>query len=266
MIITLLTDYGTDDEFAGIVRGVIARSAPEARIVDITHGIPRHDIRHGAIVLRNAIDYVPAGLHLAVVDPTVGTPRRAVAIRCADDQLLVGPDNGLLSLAWERCGGVVEAVDINLSQFRLEPVSATFHGRDLFAPVAGRLAAGASLDDAGERVDPDSLVRLELPAAIVEDGAITAHALIVDRYGNVSLNVSHEQLAGSGLSLGRQLLVEAGEASQRAVFTSTFADVDEGELLVYEDAYRTLALAVNHGSAADLLGLWPDHEIRLSPV
>ena len=115
---------------------MIARSAPEAQVIDITHGIPRHDIRRGAIVLRNAIDYVPQGVHLAVVDPTVGTPRRAVAVRCGDGQLLVGPDNGLLSLAWEHCGGAVEAVDLNLSPFRLEPVSATFHGRDLFAPVA----------------------------------------------------------------------------------------------------------------------------------
>ncbi len=264
MIVTLLTDYGTDDEFAGIVRGVIARSAPDARVIDITHGIPRHDIRRGAIVLRNAIDYVPPGIHLAVVDPTVGTPRRAVAIRCADEQLLVGPDNGLLSLAWEHCGGAVEAVDLNLSPFRLEPVSATFHGRDLFAPVAGRLAAGAGLDDAGERIDPDDLVRLEVPAPEIADGEIRAHALVVDRFGNVSLNVSHEQLAGSGLTLGRRVSIEAGGSSHRAVFATTFGDVEEGGLLVYEDAYRTLALAVNHGSAAELLRISPDDRVRLA--
>jgi S-adenosylmethionine hydrolase len=265
MILTVLTDYGTDDEFAGIVRGVIARTAPDVEVIDITHGIPRHDVRRGAIVLRNSIEFVPAGVHLAVVDPTVGTPRRAVAVRCADGRLLVGPDNGLLSLAWDRCGGVVEAVDLNLSQFRLEPVSATFHGRDLFAPVAAHLAAGASLDDAGERIDPDELVRLELPVASVEDGQVDAHVLVVDRFGNLSLDVGHEQLAGSGLMLGRAVSVEAGGAVHEAVFTSTFGDVEEGALLVYEDAYRALALAVNHGSAAALLGLSPDDPVRLSP-
>jgi S-adenosylmethionine hydrolase len=265
MIVTVLTDYGTDDEFAGIVRGVIARTAPDVDVIDITHGIPRHDVRRGAIVLRNSIDFVPPGVHLAVVDPTVGTPRRAVAVRCADGRVLVGPDNGLLSLAWEQCGGAVEAVDLNLSPFRLEPVSATFHGRDLFAPVAAHLATGASFDDAGERIDPDELVRLELPVANVEDGAVEAHALVIDRFGNVSLDIGHEQLAGSGLMLGRAVSVEAGGAVHEAVFTSTFGDVEEGALLVYEDAYRTLALAVNHGSAAALLGLSPDDRVRLSP-
>ena len=208
MIVTLLTDYGNDDEFAGICHGVIAKIAPEARLIDITHGIPRHDIRRGAIVLRNAIDYVPKGVHLAVVDPTVGTPRRAVAVLCGDGHLLVGPDNGLLSLAWERCGGAVEAVDLNLSPFRLEPVSATFHGRDLFAPAAAHLAIGATLDDAGERVDTEELVRLALPASEVVDGVVHAHALIIDRYGNVGLNLTHEELAGTGLALGRSLRIE----------------------------------------------------------
>ena len=184
---------------------------------------------------------------------------------CGDGHLLVGPDNGLLSLAWERCGGAVEAVDLNLSPFRLEPVSATFHGRDLFAPAAAHLAIGASLDDAGERVDTEELVRLELPASEVVDGVVHAHALIIDRYGNVGLNLTHEELAGTGLALGRSLRIDVRDSSHEAVFAQTFGDVPEGALLVYEDAYRSLALAINHGSAAALLGLAPDDPVRLSP-
>src|SRR5262249_23086192 len=132
-LITFLSDYGLEDEFAGVCHAVIAGICPEARVIDLTHGIPRHDVRAGALVLRSSLPYLPKGVHLAVVDPDVGAERRAVAIRTADDRLLVGPDNGLLSLAAEVAGGAVEAVDIARSAFRLEPVSATFHGRDIFA-------------------------------------------------------------------------------------------------------------------------------------
>ncbi|MEX2253522.1 MAG: SAM-dependent chlorinase/fluorinase, partial [Thermoleophilaceae bacterium] len=145
MIVTLLTDYGAEDEFVGVLHGVIRRACPEAQVIDITHGVPRYDVRRGAIVLRNTLPYMPAGVHLAVVDPQVGTERRAVALRCEDGRILVGPDNGLLSLAWEGCGGVELAVDVTRSPHRLEPVSATFHGRDVVAPVAAPLAAGAEV-------------------------------------------------------------------------------------------------------------------------
>src|ERR671939_1055083 len=140
-VITFLSDYGHDDDFVGVCHGVIARIAPDARVIDVTHGIPRHDVRSGALVLRRALPYLPPGVHLAVVDPEVGAERRAVAVRTAEEgRLMVGPDNGLLSLAAQRFGGAVEAVDVGRSQHRLRPVSATFHGRDLFAPVAAHLA------------------------------------------------------------------------------------------------------------------------------
>jgi len=164
MIVTLLTDYGRDDDFAGVCHGVIRSICPEAQIVDVTHGIERYAVRQGAIVLRNTLPYMPVGVHVAVVDPQVGSERRGVALRTADGRLLVGPDNGLLSLAWERFGGVELAIDVTRSPHRLEPVSATFHGRDLFAPVAAHLAAGAELADAGDPVDPATLRRVELPA------------------------------------------------------------------------------------------------------
>ena len=184
--ITFLSDYGYDDEFAGVCKAVIARIAPEARVVDLTHGIARHDIRQGAAVLANALPFAPPGVHLAVVDPEVGTERRAVAVRVADeDRVLVGPDNGLLWPAIERLGGPREAADISLSPFRLEPLSATFHGRDVFAPVAATLAQGATLREVGTPLAPDALTTLESSQARIEDGRTLAHVAYFDGYGNV---------------------------------------------------------------------------------
>jgi S-adenosylmethionine hydrolase len=188
-----------------------------------------------------------------------------VALRAGDGRLLVGPDNGVLSLAWEECGGVELAVDIARSPYRLEPVSATFHGRDVFAPVAARLAAGAELAEAGEAIEPGSLQTVELPQPRVEEGALVAHALVIDRFGNAGLNVGHDDLAGTGLTLGGQVEIEAAGERYLATFAQTFADVKPGELIVYEDAYRNLAVAINRGDAAGTLGLIPDAEVRLRP-
>jgi S-adenosyl-L-methionine hydrolase (adenosine-forming) len=265
VIVTLLTDYGRDDDFVGVCHGVIRSIDPDAQIVDITHGIPHYGVRQGAIVLRNTLPYMPVGVHMAVVDPQVGTERRAVALRTGDGRTLVGPDNGLLSLAWERCGGVEVAVDVTRSQHRLEPVSATFHGRDIFAPVAAHLAAGAELADAGDPLEPEALSSVHLPEPRREDGGIVAHALVLDRFGNAGLNVQHDDLAGSGITLGGTVELEAGGERYLATYAQTFADVKPGELLVYEDAYRTLAVAINRGDAAATLGLRPDAEVRLRP-
>ncbi len=262
VIVTLLTDYGRDDDFVGVCHGVIAGIAPDATIVDITHGIPRYDVRLGALVLRNTLPFMPVGVHVAVVDPQVGTERRAVALRSDDGRLLVGPDNGLLSLAW---GAVEIAVDISRSPHRLEPVSATFHGRDVFAPVAAALAGGAPIEDAGTPLAADELVRVELPEARVEDGALVGHVLTVDRFGNAGLNVSHEELAGTGITLGSTVEIEAGGEQFLAAYAGTFADVGPGELIVYEDAYRSLAIAINRGDAGATLGLRADAEVRLRP-
>jgi S-adenosylmethionine hydrolase len=265
VIVTLLTDYGRDDDFVGVCHGVIRSIAPEVALIDITHGISRYAVRQGAIVLRNTLPFMPHGVHVAIVDPQVGTERRAVALRCADGRLLVGPDNGLLSLAWERCGGVELAVDVTRSPHRLEPVSATFHGRDLFAPVAAHLAAGAELADAGEPLPPEALATVSLPTPRVEGDALVAHALIVDRFGNAGLNVGHEELAGTGLTLGGVVELEVAGERYLATYAQTFADVPAGELLVYEDSYRTLAVAINRGDAAATLALAPDAELSLRP-
>jgi S-adenosylmethionine hydrolase len=267
MFVTFLSDYGWRDEFVGVCHGVLAGLAPNARVIDVTHGIGRHDVRAGAIVLRNALPFMPAGVHLAVVDPEVGGARRAVALRCADEErLLVGPDNGLLALAAEQFGGAVEAVDIGRSPHRLEPVSATFHGRDLFAPVAAALARGEPLAGAGDPLSVDELVGLELPRAEVRDGVLHAHVLLCDRFGNVILDAAHADLATIGLRLGSAVSVTVAGRERRARFASTFADVGDGELLLYEDAQHQLALAVNRGSAAEELGLARDATLQVAPA
>jgi hypothetical protein len=262
--VTFLSDYGLADGFVGVCHGVIASICPQARVIDLTHGVPRHDVRAGAIVLGEALLHMPVGVYLAVVDPDVGAERRAVALGLADGRLLVGPDNGLLTLAAQRGGGVVEAVDIARSPFRLEPVSATFHGRDLFSPVAAKLAAGAALGEAGDPVDPDVLVELELPRPRHEDGALVAHVRYIDRFGNLQLDAGHEDLAGSGLKLGRAAQLELGSrGTHDALYVRTFADVAGDALLIYEDAHRRLSIAVSWGDAAARLGLHVDDELRI---
>lgn len=265
--ITFLSDYGSDDEFAGVCRAVIARIAPDARVIDLTHGIPRHDVREGAIALANSLQFAPAGVHLAVVDPGVGSTRRAVAVRVGDEErVLVGPDNGLLSLAWERLGGPQEAVDIATSSFRLEPASSTFHGRDLFAPVAASLALGTELREAGDAIETDSLNTLEIPPPRIWPDRIVAHVVRSDRFGNVALNVRHEDLAGGPLRLGDPVAVESAGGQVGATFARTFEEVGRGELLLYEDSSRGLALAVNRASAAEMLRLRRDDEVVLRPA
>jgi S-adenosylmethionine hydrolase len=263
-VITFLSDYGLKDDFVGVCHGVIATICPQARIIDLTHGVARHEVRAGALILDGAILYLPVGVHLAVVDPDVGAERRAIALRLADDRMMVGPDNGLLSLAAVRAGGVVEAVDISRSKFRLEPVSATFHGRDIFAPVAARIAEGVPLAQVGEPCDPDQLVRIELPRARLEDGELVAHAVYVDRFGNVQLNATHDELSELGMKLGHAVSVRTGDGGSHAAhYVRTFADVEPGRLMVYEDAYRRLALAVSHGDAARRIGIKTDDELRI---
>jgi S-adenosyl-L-methionine hydrolase (adenosine-forming) len=265
-IITFLSDYGLTDDFVGICHGVIAGICPAARVIDLTHGIPRHDVRAGAIVLSEALAYLPIGVHLAVVDPDVGAERRAIALRLNDGRLLVGPDNGLLSLAARAGGGIAQAADIARSRHRLQPVSATFHGRDIFAPVAAALAAGAPLAETGEPLDPADVVTLTLPEPTRDGDALVAHVRYIDRFGNLQLTAGHEDLAQTGLKLGRAARIELDDDTTHQVhFVRTFADAGRDELLLYEDAQRRLAIAVRHGDAAMQLGLTVDAELRIRP-
>ncbi len=263
-VVTFLTDYGLTDAFVGVCHAVIAQACPEARVIDLTHGVPRGDVRAGALILRGALPYLPVGVHLAVVDPGVGSERRAVAVALADGRRLVGPDNGLWSLSFGV--DVIEAVDIGRSPFALSPVSATFHGRDIFAPVAGRLAAGANLGEAGEPIDPDGLVRLELSRPRVQDHALQAHAVYLDQFGNVQLDAELEDVRRAGVQDGRPVTIAVGGETWPAVFGRTFADVPAGELLLYEDADRRLAVAVNQGSAGLRLGVSVGDSLRIAPA
>lgn len=260
MIITFLSDYGLTDGFVGVCHGVILSACPEAVVIDVTHGVPRGDVRAGALILSGAMPYLPVGVHLAVVDPGVGSDRRAVALRTLDGRRFVGPDNGLLSLCFDAVGGVVEAVDIGRSPFALEPVSATFHGRDIFAPVAGRLAGGVSLGEVGEPCDPEGLVRLEMPRPSVEDGVLVAHATYLDRFGNVQLDA--EALA---LQPGESVAISVRGESWPGVYGRTFGDAPVGDLIVYEDSDGRLAVAVNQGSAVERLGISVGDELRIAP-
>jgi len=257
--ISFLSDYGLDDEFVGVCHGVIARRCPAARVIDITHRIPRQDILAGALVLAASLPHMPAGVHLAVVDPGVGDPsRRAVALSvAAGERLLVGPDNGLLWPAAQALGGVGAAADISASPERLQPVSATFHGRDVFAPVAAALACGVPLAAAGEPIDPSSL-RALLPGRAVEQGSrLLARVLLADGFGNLSTDAGEDQLSRLGIAPGAPLSVTAQGPPRRALRAATFSDVPEGALLLHVDSRGMVALAVNHGSAAELLGAGP---------
>src|SRR5579875_3769326 len=199
-VITFLTDYGLTDPFVGVCHGVIAQRCPEARIIDLSHGIPPQDVRAGAAALARALPFLPVGVLLGVVDPGVGGARRAVAIRAAAGHLLVGPDNGLMWPAACAAGGAEAAVDLADSPFLLEPVSATFHGRDIFAPVAAALAGGARLRDAGTAIDPASLVVLEPLEPRVAEGALHARVAAVDRFGNLELGAVIGHLDAAGLA------------------------------------------------------------------
>jgi S-adenosylmethionine hydrolase len=259
--ICFLSDYGLRDEWVGVCRGVIERICPGCTVIDVAHDLPAGDIRHGAFVLENALPFVPHGVLLAVVDPGVGTSRRAVALRAAGGPILVGPDNGLLWPAAAAAGGVVQAVDIAASGFCLQPVSATFHGRDVFSPVAAQLARGAALDDAGERIDPATLTRLEARAPEVGEGTIRAAVRLVDRFGNVQLQARRGDMEAADLVPGTPVDVDG---RLRARYGRTFADVPAGAAVLYEDSSGWIAVALNGASAAAALAAGGESVLALS--
>src|SRR3954447_8352125 len=253
--ITFLTDFGLQDDFVGTCHGVIKRIAPGVEIIDLTHGVRPGGILQGALTLANALPYVPAGVHLAVVDPGVGGGRRALPLRGAEGRLHVGPDNGLLLPAADRFGGVVEAHELANPAYALESVSRTFHGRDLFAPAAAHLSLGVPLAELGPPIDPEALVRLELPVPDIGHARIQSTVLGVDRFGNIALNLTREHLDEAGIVPGTRVeLVSRGD-HYFAVAARTFSDAKPGDLIVYEDSYRNLAVAVAQGSAAALLSV-----------
>ncbi len=265
--ITFLSDYGVADDFAGICRALIARIAPGTQVIDLTHGIGRHDVREGAAVLAQSVPFAPVAVHLAIVDPGVGSPRRAVAVRTAGEgHIFVGPDNGLLPPAIDCLGGPVEAVEISDSPFRLEEASATFHGRDLFAPVAARLASGAELPEAGEPMDPSLLERQPVSRPRLEQLRAFAHADRIDGFGNISLDLEPADLAGHPLAGSGRVSVGSRSRRRIAVRAVAYDDVPDGSFLFYEDSTGKMALAVNRGDASKVLEVRPGDVIELEPA
>jgi S-adenosylmethionine hydrolase len=281
--VSFTTDYGLADGFVAACHGVLLRAAPTVRIIDVTHLVPPGDIRRGATVLAQTITSLPRGVHLAVVDPGVGTARRPVVVRAAGGQHLVGPDNGLLLDAADRLGGIEAAVRLPIPA----GTPATFHGRDVFAPAAARLALGEELAALGTPLNPSTLVRLPTPhARLGPDGVLDAEVVLVDIFGNVQLAATGSLLAdaglappararlklepalGSGPGSAQESAQESGpgtedERNLEIAVGETFGAVAPGELLLYVDAAGMAALAVRDGSAARALRLAPGDRITL---
>jgi S-adenosylmethionine hydrolase len=262
--ITFLTDFGLKDDFVGTCHGVIKRIAPDAQIIDITHGIPPQQVLQGALVLANTVSYMPEGVHLAVVDPGVGTERRQVALRDATGRLYVGPDNGLLLPAADKLGGVAEAHEIANRTFALEPISKTFHGRDVFSPAAAHLANGVELSELGPAIDPDGLARLDIPVPEIGSSRMRTTILYVDHFGNIQLNLTRADLERLGIDPGDQVELEHRSERYYAVAARTFEDARKGDIILYEDAYRNISVAISGGDAASMLRARAGGELRIA--
>ncbi|HET7726657.1 MAG TPA: SAM-dependent chlorinase/fluorinase [Candidatus Limnocylindrales bacterium] len=265
-LISLLTDFGLRDPSAAILHGVIAGIAPEARVIDITHEVRKYRIRDGALMLWCALPWLPVGVHVAVIDPGVGTARRPIAVRVARGDVLVGPDNGLLLGPADRLGGAVAAVELTNPAYRLPRLSTSFHGRDLFAPVAAHLANGVVLEELGPLVDLATLVPSPLPGARVGEDAVESAVIYVDTFGNVKLSALADEVEAGLAGLmpgGRVRLERPGHAPVTLPLVRTFGDVAAGEPLLYRDSYDRACVAVNQGNAAEALDLAEDQPVRL---
>jgi S-adenosylmethionine hydrolase len=261
--LTFLTDYGLADAFVAACHGVAAQIAPDLRVTDITHLIPPGDIRRGAAVLAQGAPYFPSAVHVAVVDPGVGTARRGVAVQ-AGDSLFVGPDNGLLSVALAAAGGALQAVSLTNTALWRNGTSATFHGRDIFMPVAARLAAGLRLAEAGDPVETASLIVLPAPECRLDGGTAHVEVVSVDHFGNAQLSLPGADAPRAGLAPGRTVTL-AWDGQQLTVpFVTTFGDVEPGELLCYRDGGDWVAVAQAGGDAAQRLGLRPGTRLTLT--
>jgi S-adenosylmethionine hydrolase len=247
-----LSDFGLQDDFVGTCHGVIKRIAPQAQLIDVTHGIPAQAVLQGALVLANTLPYMPVGVHLAVVDPGVGGHRRALALRDADGRFFVGPDNGLLLPAAERAG-IAAAHELANPEYALESISRTFHGRDLFAPAAAHLVKGVAIGELGPPIDPEALVRLELPELSFAEGIVHATTLYVDSFGNVALNLTRDDLERVGVVPGTRVELDLAGERYYAVAARTFADARPGDVILYEDSYRNMSIAISNGNAASML-------------
>jgi len=265
-VIGFLTDFGSDSA-AAICRGVILSIARDAQIVDIDHSVRKFAIGDGAFLLWAALPWLPVGVHLAIVDPGVGTIRRAVGLRVARGDVLVGPDNGLLMPAAERLGGILEARLLENRDLMLERRSSTFHGRDLFAPMAAHLATGVAFERVGPAIAPTELVARQLPAATRAGSSLIAEVVYVDSFGNARLGARMSDLPESGPTrrLFDVALLRAGTDRWLAAMpvATTFGEVEVGAVLLYEDSNGLLAVGINQGDAATTLGIAAGDRVRI---
>lgn len=262
--ISFLSDYGTADEFVGVVKSVLRATAPEAAVIDITHEIPAHDVRAGSLALVRSVQYLAPGVVLAVVDPGVGTERRAVAVEVGEngEGVFVGPDNGLMASAVAMTGGAKRAVSLTDSAYHLEAPGPTFAGRDIFAPVAAHLCNGVDLLDLGDAIDPITLLPGVLPLSRVEGDVVKAEVLWVDRYGNIQLNVDPDEVAHLGDRVGVRWGDKGFRVARRA---SAYGLLKGGEAGLVVDSYGLLSVAFDRRSAADELGIGPGDAVSLEP-
>ena len=266
--ISFLTDYGTVDEFVGVVKSVIRDIAHDVTVIDLTHEVPPFDIRAGSLTLARCISYVPSGVVLAVVDPAVGTDRRCIAVEVADgDGVLVGPDNGLLAPAVAMAGGAGRCVLLTNPEYQLEAPGATFAGRDIFAPAAAHLCNGVDLYELGEPIEADLLLPGVIPLPREENGALVTEVLWVDRFGNCQLNVGPDEVA----ALGDAIRITVGESSGTATIrvakrSDSFFGLGPGALGLVTDSYGMLALALDRRSAALELEIGPHDQVVLEAV
>jgi S-adenosyl-L-methionine hydrolase (adenosine-forming) len=252
--LTFLSDYGVEDAFLGVCKGVIARTAPQVQIIDVLHLVNPQDIEQGAAVLASAIPYLPVpAVHLALVDPFRSTPFRGVAVRTADGSTFVAPDNGLTSQAWDVAGGAVAAHVLDNPSLWHPMPARTFRGRDVFSPVAARLASGLALEDVGTRVEVDDLERLPVRVPTVDDDHVHGEVVMVDHFGNLTLNLHRADLEAAGVHLGDTVELRCGGKAMTVPFTLTYGEVARGRVAVCEDSFRTVTIAVNQGSAAAVL-------------
>jgi len=254
--ISFTTDYGLDDGFVAACEGVIASIAPAVRVLHVTHTVAPQDVRRGAAVLAATVAYLPPAVHLAVVDPGVGTARRGVVL-LAGDSALVGPDNGLLLPAADALGGIRAAHELTATEYRLPVVSRTFHGRDVFAPAAAHLALGAPAAAFGSALDPAGLVRLPSPRAEVTADGVRTEVAAIDRFGNLALAIGLTVPAGTGVT------VTLAGRRHPATAATTFGDVEPGALLLFTDSAGQLAVAVRDGSAAEHTGAAVGDEVSV---
>lgn len=254
MFLTFLSDLGHEDAFLGVCKGVIARIAPDVRVIDVLHLIQVQDVIQGAGVLASSVPYLPApAVHLALVDPFRTVPARGIAVRTADGSTFVAPDNGLSSQAWKVAGGAVRAHVLDDQSLWMPNAARTFRARDVFSPVAARLAAGLPIEQVGSPVDVDELERLEVRQASVDEDHVHAEVVQVDHFGNLTLNVQRADLESAGIQLGDEVEMRCGGKTLHVTFTLTYGEVPRGRLALCEDSFRTITIAVNQGSAAKLL-------------